>query len=222
MERQIKLALSSTDLVFYYTGAATTVDTTSSLGGTISANTIWDSIANNVYDDVTGDESTTGDTEYRCIAMKNTHATHDYIDCKAWIDGCVRESGAATRDTISFSLEQPTGGTCDSVDTESDGPTWERTVPYEGGTTHGWTVEDATDATSSGTQDYGTLVYGTWCFIWLRRQVPAGANAYSNRASTLKWQGETTGSPRMILEKTWTINWYENGISTYEHIAEIP
>jgi len=216
------MPLESIDLVFYYTGTGSTADTTASLGGSINANTIPDATANNVYDDVTGDESSSGDTEYRCVAMKNTTATYDYIDCKAWIDGCVRDSSIAARDTISFSVEQASAGTCQSVATESDEPAQPRTVPLAGGTTHGWTVEDATDTNPSGTQEFGTLDAGTWCFIWFRRQVPAGANAYSNRASTLKWQGETTGSPMMRIEKTWVINWYENGISAYEHIAEIP
>ena len=215
------MALSSTDLIFYYTGAGSTTDTTSSLGGTNAlANTIPDATAQNVYDDVTGDESETGDTEYRCIAMKDTNATYDYINCKMWIDGCVRDSSIAARDTVSFVIEQASGGTCQSVATESAAPAEEFTVPLAGGTTHGWTIEDATDTNPSGTQEFGTLDSGTWTFIWLRRQVPANANAYSNRASTIKWQGETTGSPRMILEKTWVVGWTGDGLSIYEHIGE--
>ena len=211
------MALSSVDLVYYYTDTGSTTDTTTSLGETINANTIPSDTANNFFDDVTGDESTAGDIEYRCFAFKNTSDTYDYINCKAWITGCVR--AAANKDTIGFALQDPDGGTVQNPADESTGPNSTAfTVPVGGGSTCSWTFEDGTDDNPSATLTYGTLPFGSFCAIWFRRDVPAGAAAYSNRATTIQWQGETTGSPLETLTHTFVLSWGSEGLSVFSDI----
>ena len=182
------MPLSSLDIVFYYTGNATgPSDNTLSLGGTISAHTIPDATANNVFDDVTGDESADGDTEYRAIAVKNTNSTYDMLNTKVWIEGYTRAASGA--DTIYFALENPTGSPA-SIQTIAD----ESTAPDESkfvvktGATVSWTEEGS----PSATLEFGTVNPGEWFGIWLKRVVPQNASPYSDRSTTIKVQCETT------------------------------
>jgi len=210
------MPLSSLDIVFYYTGLATgPANNTISLGGTISLATITDALANNIYDDVTGDESGAGDTEYRGIYVKDTNATYTMINTKFWIAGYLRAATGA--DTISiasstFSLGANTMGIC----------TDESTAPNETAGSIIWVVEGATPTTPSNTVGFTsaglattipasigatTLAAGSYFGIWLRRIVPPGALAYTSRACTLKVQCETTASPyTFTLTKEYVIN----------------
>lgn len=194
------MPLSSNDVVFYYTGLGTTVATTLSLGDTISLATIPDDTSGNVFDDVTGDESESGDTEYRGIAVKNTSSTHQYLDVKFWIDGFVRSG--ATADTISiakstWAVDDNQMGSCA---TESDAPTND---------TPSWVEEGE----PSNTITWGTIGTENWMPIWLKRVVPAGASAYSDRKCTIKVQGETTASPYTItITKVLDLSWTKNAL----------
>ena len=196
------MPLSSLDIVFYYTGNATgPSNNTLSLGGTISPYTIPDATPNNIWDDVTGDESAAGDTEYRGIAIKDTNPTYSMINPKVWISGYVRAASGA--DTIyiarsTFPLNSNTMGVC----------TNESTAPNETGLN--WIVEGAPSATIDFSP--GTLNPGNWFGIWLKRVVPAGASAFSNRSFTIVVQCETTASPfRYTITKTYSVSWNKGG-----------
>ena len=196
------MPLSSLDIVFYYTGNATgPSNNTLSLGGTISPYTIPDATPNNILDDVTGDESAAGDTEYRGIAIKDTNTTYSMINPKVWISGYVRAASGA--DTIyiarsTFALNANTMGVC----------TNESTAPNETGLT--WIAEGS----PSSTIDFspGTLNPGNWFGLWLKRVVPAGASAFSNRSFTIVVQCETTASPfRYTITKRYSVSWNKGG-----------
>lgn len=193
--------LTSTDIVFYYTATGSTVANTLSLGSTINANTIPDNTANNIFDDVTGDESTSGRVEYRCIACKDTHASADMLNAKVYISGYVR--AAANYDVISFALQKPTGGTnpVQTIASETAAPT-ASLFTVATGSTVSWTAEGA----PSSTLTYGTVTAGQWMGIWIMRSVPASAVAYSNRAVTITVLCETTGSPRHVVVKELSVN----------------
>ena len=215
------MPLSSLDIVFYYSDAASgPTNNTLSLGGTISGTTITDALANNIFDDVTGDESSAGDTEYRGIYVKDTNATYTMINTKFWIDGYLRSASVA--DTISiasstFKLGSNTMGLC----------TDESTAPNETAGSIICVVENATSGTlASNTIGFTsaslattfatsmgptTLAAQSYFGIWLKRVVPAGASAYSNRACTLKIQCETTASPYTVtVQKTYVIEFNGN------------
>jgi len=201
------MPLSSLSIVFYYTGNATgTSNNTLSLGGTISPYTIPDATANNVFDDVTGDESATGDTEYRGIAVKDNTVNYSMINPKVWISGFYRASSGA--DTIyiarsTFPLNSNTMGVC----------TNEGSAPNETGLD--WRSEDSgSGGTQSTTIDFspGTLQPGNWFGLWLKRVVPAGASAWSNRSVTIQVQCETTASPfKSIVNRAYIVSWRKDG-----------
>ena len=206
------MPLSSDEIVFYYTDGATgPSDNTLSLGGTISSSTISSGVANNVFDDVTGDESETGDTECRAIAVKNTSSEYDMLNTKVYISGY--ERAATKADTIYFALEKPTGSPAsiqhisseDAVD-EID----ENKFVTKIGNTVSWTEEGS----PSATLEYGTVNPGEWFGIWLKRVVPDDASAWNNRSCTIVVQCETTASPYTVqIERKYVINWNKDGIS---------
>ena len=196
--------LAASDIYFMYTGTATgTSNNTLSLGGTMNTSTIADNTANNIFDDVTGDESTSGTVEYRCIAVKDSHATAQMLNAKVWITGYVR--AGTSNDVISFAIEQTigAGSLINVLANEWAAPAQPFTVPAAGGGTVAWTAEGA----PSSTLTFGTVnAAGGWFGLWLRRSVPVTASAYSNRAVTIQVQCETTGSPREIMTKQYVIN----------------
>jgi len=204
------MPLSSDEIVFYYTDGATgPSNNTLSLGGTISNSTITSGVANNVFDDVTGDESETGDTEYRAIAVKNTSSGYDMLNTKVYISGYDR---AATKaDTIYFALEKSSGSpaSIQQVANESTAPDENKFVTKIGNTVS-WTEEGS----PSSTLEFGTVNPGEWFGIWLKRVVPSSASPYNNRSCTIVVQCETTASPyRIQIERKYVINWTKDGIS---------
>ena len=204
------MPLSSDEIVFYYTDGATgPSDNTLSLGGTISNSTIPSGAANNVFDDVTGDESETGDTEYRAIAVKNTSSGYDMLNTKVYISGYDR---AATKaDIIYFALEKSSGSpaSIQHIANESTAPDENKFVTKIGNTVS-WTEEGS----PSSTLEFGTVNPGEWFGIWLKRVVPSSASPYNNRSCTIVVQCETTASPyRIQIERKYVINWTKDGIS---------
>jgi len=201
------MPLSPDSIKFYYTGNATgPSNNTLSLGGTISPYTIPDATPNNIWDDVTGDESANGDTEYRGIAIKDVDPTYSMINPKVWISGFYRATSNA--DTIyiarsTFPLNSNTMGIC----------TNESSIPNESGLN--WIAEDSgSGGTQSTTIDFspGTLNPGNWFGLWLKRVVPKGASAWTNRSFTIVVQCETTASPfRYTITKTCSVSWNKSG-----------
>lgn len=200
------MPLSSTDLVWYYTNTAEgPADADESIGGTINAdNSITSGQDENVFDDVTGAESESGESHYRAIALLNNAAAHDYLNYEAWIEGFTRSG--TTADTILFSLATIDVGS--SIELIADEFTAPDTTNFIG--THTWVVEGSPSDTIPSDNTYD-LAHGDWLGIWFWRTIPAGASAYTNRNCTLKFRGETTGSPMMIIEKTWRVNFQTDG-----------
>jgi len=216
-----KLALGTYDLKWYYTGLATGAsDNTASLGGTLSTSTITTGQDENVFDDVTGAESEAGESHYRAIGLCNTNTTYDYLNYIAWIEGYTRSG--ETADTIAFALERGTIND-NSIQVIVDELTAPDTTNFQYGAWnnfHQWVLEGAPSNTI-GAFAGNTLVGGAanenWIGIWLWRTIPAGASAFSNRDCTIKFRGETTGSPRMIIERTWKVSFKSDGqISVFE------
>ena len=61
------MGITASDLYFKYTALGTTVNPELSLGDSISLATIPTGLDNNLFDDVTGDESSLGEQHYRAI-----------------------------------------------------------------------------------------------------------------------------------------------------------
>ena len=58
-----------------------------SLGGYVSATPLNMSVPlNNLFDDVTGEQNEAGRVDYRCIFIRNSHATLTLRDARIWIE----------------------------------------------------------------------------------------------------------------------------------------
>lgn len=99
------MAIESTDLKYYLTGAAsdgaTQTDPNASLGNFRSSSEIASGLPNNLWDDVQVTEAQSGDTEYRAIIFKNLHATITLQDIGVWIT-----EETAGQDQIDIALEE--------------------------------------------------------------------------------------------------------------------
>lgn len=62
-------------------------DVDESLGKYISTTEITSGSANNLFDDITGDENAASDVEYRCVFIHNSHASLTYQSPKVWLGG---------------------------------------------------------------------------------------------------------------------------------------
>jgi hypothetical protein len=179
------MAITGTDLLFKYTGAsshdAAQTDPNASLGNYRASSLITTSQDNNVFDDVSGAEAASGDTEYRGIAFHNNHGSLSLTSAKVWIQV---DTGNG-EDDISFKGEAPTtpNETSGYVQTIAD----ESTEPTGGS----WS-----DATSKATgqavpNSGGEVESGEWFCIWLRRVISAAASAAAAESVTMRVEGDT-------------------------------
>lgn len=203
------MGITVDDILFKYTGTAGTTDPETSLGGSISLDTIPSGTDNNLFDDVTGDESSLGAQHYRAIGINNTLSTHIWMNTKAYILGY--ERAGANFDLIYFAPEQPAGtggepdGTIQIIASETDAPT---------GVT--WTVEGTpSDTVDVSGKDYGNSIGADdWAGMWIQRSIPSGADAYSDRSCTLRVEGETSASPYIYhVVVDFRLSWYEGKFS---------
>ena len=76
----------SRDIKYYFSGGFYNNNPNASLGGEMSSFEITSGALNGVFDRVGTLEAQTGDTEYRCIYLKNTNQTRKLLKTKIWIE----------------------------------------------------------------------------------------------------------------------------------------
>lgn len=189
------MAITQSDIKIYLTGAASDggaqTETSSCLGGYRSST---EYTASTLFDDVTGDEASSGDTEYRCLCIKNEHASLDLQDAKVWIQS---DTGNA-EDDVSIAVETPatanlTNGDAQTIADESTAPS----VNTSGHNGTGSGVSAWSDATSKATgvalsqgSHDADLGSGEVVFVWVRRTISASATA-ANDTFTVRIEGDT-------------------------------
>ena len=161
------MAIVSTDIDYKYSGGATNSDPALSLGGIVSAN---DVTVNTLFDDVSSAEAAAGDTEYRCIYVKNSHATLTLLTAKVFIQA----NTSGNRIAIALGGEGK-NGTAETIADESTAPVGE-------------TFSQPTDYASG--LSLTDLAPGDTFPVWVRRTIPAAAVAATD-SYTLRVQGET-------------------------------
>jgi len=142
------------------------------LGGAISSTEVVDNSLNNLYDNVSGAESSAGDIEYRAIFVKNTHATLTLQGAQVYID----TNTPSTDTEIQISVATEVGSPIQTVADESTAPT-NQTFSTAAGQANAISIGDLTPGAVKG--------------IWIKRTVTAGASAYSNDNVIIKVFGDT-------------------------------
>lgn len=110
---------------------------------------------NKVFDDIAVVESTGGDIEYRCVYVKNAHATDAMTGVKIWIS-----ADTPGADTLAIGLDA--GGlnaTAVTIANENTAPTG---VSFSAPSSEGTALS------------MGSLAAGDYYALWVRRTVPSG------------------------------------------------
>ncbi len=162
------MPISSSDIQFRLSGGSGNTDPAASLGGAKSST----AAGSNLFDNVSGAESSAGDTEYRCIYVHNNHETITLQTAVIWI----QTNTPSADTTIEIGLD-PAGlnGTAGTVANENTAPT---------GVTF-----SAPSSKPSGLS-LGSPPAGQHYPVWVKRIVTAGAAAASD-SFTLRVEGDT-------------------------------
>lgn len=165
------MAITSAELKMYFTGGGTGA---TSLGGAITATELTDNTLNNLWDDVTGDEASAGDTEYRCICVKNTNATLTLTSSKFWI-----QSNTTGGDSIEVGLDLA------GLNATPDDVANENTAPSPA-------VTFVTAVDKANGLNTGNIPAGQYYGIWIKRIVGSSTSVFDNSTYVLKLEGDTT------------------------------
>jgi len=169
------MPVSAASLKYYLSGGSGNTNPNASLGGARSTTEVAGTI-NNLFDDVSGSESTAGSTEYRCLYFRNEDADADgLISPILWFTSNTPSATTA----MSMGID-PAGknGTATTISTEVEVPSG---VSFSAPSTKATGL-----ALPSGPYDQNDYVA-----IWLRRVVDSGTSSATNDPATLRVEGDT-------------------------------
>lgn len=167
-----------TDLKNRFSGGAANADPNASLGGIKSSNEPTDATLENLFDNVSSAESSSGDTEYRCIYIHNAHATLALTSPKVWI----QQETPSADSVIDIGLDPAgvgDGSTTGVATTVVD----EQTAPAGVTFTH--------PTTEGGGLAIADIPAGQSAALWLRRTISAAAAAAAADNVVLRVKGDT-------------------------------
>lgn len=169
------MAIVSTDIVFYLSGGAGNSDPNASLGGAISTTPIdLSTTLHNLFDKVTGDEASAGDTEYRCFYVKNNHGSLTWESVVGWI----QTESPSTDTSVEIALAAAgKNGTAETLTNESTAPSGGESFVHPTDKASGIAV--------------GDLAHGDYYPIYIKRIVGSSAAAYNADGPTLRLEGDT-------------------------------
>ena len=184
------MAIVQTDIEFHYSTTTGTSGYTISgtPAGSLGKNAGWGVIpsgtVHNLFDVVTGDEASAGDTEYRCFFVVNKHATLTWQAVKTWFVAS-GAGGANTEfgiDTTATTVSNYDGTQALTIATEQDAPAGVTFYPDSSG--NQW----AKSTTSGIIGD----IPATYCkAVWLKRTVAAGVSAMNNDYIQIRVEGDS-------------------------------
>jgi hypothetical protein len=170
------MPITEEDLDFVLSGGATNEDPNASLGGAISTEeggVIESETMDNVFDDVTGDESKAGLVDYRGIYIKNSHATLTLQGAKLWITQDADSDDDATAVALA---DEAVGSAMESIADEitpPSGPEFTAPTTKEAGLT------------------IGDIPAGSFKGIWIRRTITEGAAADDSVTFKVRVEGDS-------------------------------
>jgi len=171
------LAIISTDIHYRFSGTTGTGTANGSLGGAKASNQMTSDTSQNIFDNVTGTQSQTGSTEYRCFYVHNNHGSLTLVDAKIWFVS----NTTSGDDTVDMAIDATVAinGTEQSIGNESAAPASPALT--------------FSNPTSGSPLTIGNIGPGQHKGIWLRRTVNAGAAAITNNQFSWIVEGETAG-----------------------------
>lgn len=168
------MPIADTDILIRLSGGSGNTDPNAALGGVMSTSTVVaDNTLHNLFDKVTGAESTAGDTEYRAVYILNNHGSLTLEGAKVWIDSETTHTG----EDVEIALAgEGLNATMETVANENTAPAGE-------------TFSDATGEGAALT--FGNIPNGQRYGLWFKRVTGAGTAAKSNYTVVIKVKGDT-------------------------------
>ena len=167
------MPITATDIQFRLSGGSANSNVNASLGGAKSSVEITNASLHNLFDQVSGDESAAGDTEYRCIYVHNAHATLSLQNAVVWIS----TNTPSTDTVVAIALAgEGLNGTAETVANENTAPTGETF---------------SSPASKGAGLSLGTIPAGQHFAIWIRRTVTGGAAAFNTDSVVIQVEGDT-------------------------------
>jgi hypothetical protein len=167
------MAIISSEIQYRLSGGASNSVASASIGGAKSSTAITTGVANNLFDNVSGDEAAAGDVEYRCVYIHNANASLTWENVVVWISA----NTPSTSTTIDIGLgAAAVNATETAVANESTAPAG---VTFSAPTTKGAGLS------------IGNIPAGQAKAVWLRRTVEAGAAAINNDNVVLQAEGDS-------------------------------
>lgn len=168
-------AIVAGDLEYRYTGGAANGDESLSIGGATSSVEITTASDNNLFPDVTGDEASSGNTKYRCLALLNNHGSLTLQNSKTWFTS----NTTSADDTLNMALSGL------GLNTQAESTADEDTAPSNG-------ESFTAPASKAAGLSVGNVPFSQYYPLWLQRVVDAAASAVDANAATIRWEGDTT------------------------------
>lgn len=167
------MPILNTDIIYRLSGGAGNADPNASLGGVKSSTAVVDNTLNNIWDSISGDEASAGDTEYRCLYVHNAHATLTLVSPVIWLSA----NTTSTQDEVDIGLgSSAVNGTEQTVANETTAPS---------GVTFSHPTTKATGLA------LGNIPPGQHKAFWEKRVVQAGAGPIDNNIYNVTVEGDS-------------------------------
>lgn len=207
----------ASDLKFFLSGGQDNTDPNLSLGGPISSVLIEDPLQ--VFDEIHYSESWVGDTEWRCVYVKNTHPTATMRDLVAWViqgrlyDEQGNDIGSSPEE---INVQWDSAGVGDGVSTGVAYQTTDEDLPPKLKAPEGVTATPTTGGTlAAGTYYYVVTALNANGETVASQEVAATVDGSATTAVQISWQvlrgatkyrvyGRTQGSQGQYWETTAT------------------
>jgi len=149
-------------------------NSTNYLGGPLTGNALISNVLNGLFDEVDSVGSSQGETNYRCIYIKNSHSSITLQNAKAYMAALTPSSKTALSIGVGTSIA---GGIEQSIPNETTSPVG---------------IYFNVAAGVENVIDLGAIPPNSWKAIWLRRIVDPGAGAAAEDGATIVVLGDTT------------------------------
>jgi len=184
------MAIVTSDIKIRYStksgsaGNSLTSSAAASLGKYMSTTEPTDASANNLFDDVSGDENTASDVEYRCIFVHNTHGTLALTSTVVWLSADV--TGGANH---ALGVDPAAASAQASATAQAASAADESTAPSPTVTFTNYASGSALDIKARGLS-VGDIPALSCRAIWVRRTA-ANSSALNSDGGTITVEGET-------------------------------
>ena len=168
------MPIVANDIDFHGSGGTGETVPDNWIGGVRSNTEVTDNSDNNLFDDISGDEASIGDINYRGIYVRNAHGSLTLTATVIWIES----NTTSADDTVAIAAaDEGLNATMETIANET-------TVPA--------TVTFTEPANKGAGVSLGNIPTVQHFGVWIRRDVDSSASAIDANEFQLKVEGDTS------------------------------